>query len=111
MSAADLTQLVGIISLLGMAVVFTVIAWDDKRFSKYGREALSAAACFVVATSLVRFLFLVNAIGLDMARGLNGIASVVFFVIALQAFVVQRVEVHSNKRTRDRIVRRLASKH
>lgn len=94
MTNSDWVQLIGTAAIVLLAAVFVWIANDTGRFSRYGREALLAAAAYLLTAAAVRILALTGYLTQVQARELNGIFAWVFLIIGAETLLLQRVERH-----------------
>jgi len=82
---SDTVQNVIAVGVAGAGLMCLLIAFDQRAFDRYGREALAAMGCWALIAGVVRFAIVLDWIGTQDGLSLIGAVSFAVMVIVLQA--------------------------
>lgn len=94
----DVLEAIGTISFFLFSLALAYIAINASRFTRFGQEALLAAAAMMFTAALMRSLVFIGWIDREQAVVVNSIAVISFLIIGLQLAALRYVNAHVQRR-------------
>ena len=91
MSGLDVLEVIGTGAFFVFSLICAYIAINAERFTRFGQEALLAAAAFLFTAGLMRLLVLADFITREQAVIVNSTAAISFVLIGMQLAVLRYV--------------------
>jgi cbb3-type cytochrome oxidase subunit 3 len=90
----DVIEAIGTFAFFLFSLALAYIAINVSRFSRFGQEALLAAAAMMFTAALMRSLVFIGWIEREQAVVVNSIAVISFLIIGLQLAALRYVNAH-----------------
>jgi hypothetical protein len=94
----ELLEATGTVAFYAFSFLLAYVAINADRFSRYGQEALLAAAALLFTAALMRTLVVLDWIGREQAIMVNSVAAISFVLLGVQLAAIKLVAIRHEER-------------